>query len=291
MSRVLERLRFIEPQLPTLVEAPPEGKRWIHEIKHDGYRSQVLIESGRARVFTRNGFDWSDRYPAIVRAASKLRCESAIIDGEAIVQDEHGISDFEAIQSAMRWSPQRLMLYAFDLIALDGEDLRFLPLEERRERLRTLIARSVPAIQFTEEFIGDGAAFFKACAQHGMEGIVSKHLDSPYRSGRSTTWLKTKCFAETELTVIGTDVDRKTGALRVLLMDDGGAYAGAAFIGLAGNERERFFAWLARARLAISPLPGLRIKGAEWCRPELQVTVRHLSGSEGLRHASVKSIL
>jgi bifunctional non-homologous end joining protein LigD len=99
-------------------------------------------------VFTRNGFDWSERYPAIVKAASKLRCERAIIDGEGIVQDERGVSDFEAIPSVTRWSPQRLMLHAFDLIALDGEDLRFRPLEERRDSLRSLIARSAPATQF-----------------------------------------------------------------------------------------------------------------------------------------------
>ena len=291
MSRVLERLRFIEPQLPTLVEAPPEGKRWIHEIKHDGYRSQVLIESGRARVFTRDGFDWSDRYPAIVKAASKLRCESAIMDGEAIVPDERGVSDFGAIPSTMRWSPQRLMFYAFDLIVLDREDISFRSLEERRDRLRALTAQSAPAIQFIEDVQRRRAAFFTACAEHGLEGLVSKHLDSPCRSGRSTTWLKTKCFAETELTVIGTDLDRKTGALRALLVDDAGGYVGAAFIGLAGSERERFFAWFARSRLAISPLPGLRINGAEWCRPELRVTVRHLASSHGLRHASVRSLL
>jgi bifunctional non-homologous end joining protein LigD len=136
---------------------------------------------------------------------SRLRCESAIIDGEAIVQDERGVSDFEATRSAMRWSPQRLMLYAFDLISIDGEDLRARPLEERRERLRSLIARSAPGIQFTEEFVGDGTAFFKACAEHGLEGIVSKRLNAPYRSGRTTTWLKTKCFMDAELTVIGTD--------------------------------------------------------------------------------------
>jgi DNA ligase D-like protein (predicted ligase) len=291
MSRVLERLRFIEPQLPTLVEAPPEGKRWIHEIKHDGYRSQVLIESGQARVFTRNGFDWSDRYPAIVKAASKLRCESAIIDGEAIVPDGRGASDFDAIQSAMSSQPHRLILYAFDLLVLDGVDLRNRPLEERRSRLAELIRKAGPAIRFTEQFTGNGAAFFRACHEHGLEGIVSKHLDSAYRSGRSKNWLKVKCFTESEFMVIGTDIDRKTGAVRALLAHAVGGYAGAAFIGLSGEERESFFAWLARARVPVSPLPGLRIKGAEWCRPELRVTVRYLAGAGSLRHASVRAIL
>ena len=133
MLRVLHpRLRFIEPQLPSLVDQPSEGKHWIHEVKHDGYRTIVIVERGEARVYTRNGFDWSERYPAIVRAASNLKCKSAIIDGEAIVQDGNGASDFEALRSAMRWKPQSIILYAFDLLHLDGTDLRQQNLLERR---------------------------------------------------------------------------------------------------------------------------------------------------------------
>ena len=113
MLRVLHpRLRFIEPQLPSLVDQPPEGKHWIHEVKHDGYRSQVVIERGQVRVFSRNGHDWSDRYPSIVRAAAKLPCQSAIIDGEAIVQNGHGASDFDGLSTAMRRQPHSVILYA-----------------------------------------------------------------------------------------------------------------------------------------------------------------------------------
>ena len=130
------RLRFIEPQLASSVEKPPEGKHWIHEVKHDGYRSQVLVERGEARVFTRNGYDWSDRYPSIVRAATNLRCQSAIIDGEAIVQNGHGASDFEALSTAMRRQPHSIILYAFDLLHLDGKDLRQQTLLERRASLK-----------------------------------------------------------------------------------------------------------------------------------------------------------
>src|SRR4029077_12609434 len=105
MSRVSSRGRFIEPQLASSVEKPPVGKHWIHEIKHDGYRSQVVIERGQVRVYSRNGYDWSDRYHGLVRAAACLRCKSAIIDGEAIVQDGDGRSDFESLQSAIRVRP------------------------------------------------------------------------------------------------------------------------------------------------------------------------------------------
>ena len=110
MSRVISRLGFIEPQLATLVDQPPEGNHWIHEIKYDGYRCQVLLEQGQARVFTRNGYDWTDRYRSITRAASSLRCQSAIIDGEAIVQDGDGASDFDSLNSAMRWRPESIIL-------------------------------------------------------------------------------------------------------------------------------------------------------------------------------------
>jgi bifunctional non-homologous end joining protein LigD len=284
------RLRFIEPQLPTLVSAPPQGRRWIHEIKHDGYRSQILIESGRVRILTRNGFDWSDRYPGIVGAAERLRCHSAIIDGEAIVQDGHGISDFNAMRSAMRWQPGRLMLYAFDLLHLDGQDLRFRSLEERRDRLRALLRKTPPSIQFSEEFVGDAAAFFRACFARGLEGIVSKHLDSAYRSGQSKNWLKTKCFTESEFVVIGMDVDAKTGAPRALLANEHCSYAGAAFVGLSGSERQRFFAELDRLACDLCAIPGLRLKGARWCQPKLRVKVRHLAGSGMLRHASIRAL-
>ena len=218
MFRVTTRLRFIEPQLASPVDQPPEGKHWIHEIKHDGYRCQVLVERGQARVFTRNGFDWTDRYPSFVRAASKLRCKSAIIDGEAIVQNGDGASDFEALSSAMRQQPHSIILYAFDLLHLDGKDLRQQTLMERRASLKALLGTDEQSrIQFSDEFDGDGAALFKACAERALEGIVSKHALAPYRSGRSKTWLKTKCFTQSTFVVIGTDRDRKTGALRALL--------------------------------------------------------------------------
>jgi bifunctional non-homologous end joining protein LigD len=138
MFRVATRLRFIEPQLPSVVEQPPEGKHWIHEIKHDGYRSQVVIERGQVRVFSRSGYDWSDRYPGIVHAAAKLPCQSAIIDGEAIVQDGDGASNFEALSSAMRRQPNSIILCAFDLLHLDGKDLRQQTLIERRASLKHL---------------------------------------------------------------------------------------------------------------------------------------------------------
>ena len=294
MFRVTNQLRFIEPQLASPVDQPPEGKHWIHEIKHDGYRCQVLVERGQARVFTRNGFDWSDRYPSIVRVASKLKCKSAIIDGEAIVQNGDGVSDFEALSSALRQRPNSILLHAFDLLHLNYNDLRQQTLLERRSILKALLGSDDQSrIQFSDEFDGDGDALFKACAEQRLEGIVSKHVLAPYRSGRSKTWLKTKCFTQSTFVVIGTDRDRKTGALRALLAhkDSAGlSYAGAAFIALAGDEHTRFFAELERLATSWAAFKLSRLTDVKWCHPKLTVEVKHLAGSKTLRHATVKRL-
>jgi bifunctional non-homologous end joining protein LigD len=294
MSLVTARLKFIEPQLASPVDQPPEGQHWIHEIKHDGYRCQVLLERGQVRVFTRNGHDWSDRYPSIVHAAANRRCKSAIIDGEAIVQNGEGASDFEALSVAMRWRPNSIILYAFDLMHLDGIDLRQQTLLVRRSILKTLIGTDEESrIQFSEEFHGDGAAFFKACADKGLEGIVSKHARAPYRSGRSKTWLKTKCFTESTFVVVGTDRDRKTGALRALLAHPGSAglnYAGAAFIALGDDARTEFLAEVERLTTSWAAFKTSRLTGVKWCQPKLIVRVKHLAGSKTLRHATVRAL-
>jgi DNA ligase D-like protein (predicted ligase) len=294
MFRVTSRLRFIEPQLASPVDQPPEGKHWIHEIKHDGYRSQVVIERGQVRVFSRNGYDWSDRYSGIVRAAASLRCKSAIIDGEAIVQDDDGRSDFESLQSAMRSRAQSIIIYAFDLLHLDGNDLRQETLSDRRAELKHLVGRDADSrIQFSEEFDGDGAALFKACAERALEGIVSKHSLAPYRSGRSKTWLKTKCFTESTFVVVGTDRDRKTGALMALLAHSDSAglnYAGAAFITLIGDERKEFLAEVEGLTTSWGAFKSSRATDVKWCQPRLVVRVKHLAGSKTLRHATVKGL-
>src|SRR5690242_16401955 len=125
-------LEFIRPQLATSVDQPPPRAGWIHEVKHDGYRTLLIVERRKARAHTRNGFDWTERYAVITKAAARLDCHSAIIDGEVIVQDEHGVSDFDALKSWIRWRPMSLIFCVFDLLHLDGKDLRDRPLLERR---------------------------------------------------------------------------------------------------------------------------------------------------------------
>lgn len=283
-------LEFISPQLATAVDHPPPRAGWIHEVKHDGYRTLLIIERRAARAYTRNGFDWTDAYPGITKAAAKLDCRSAIIDGEVIVQDERGASDFEALKSAIRWRPHTLVFCAFDLLHLDGKDLRDRELVERRAELRELIPSEHPFL-FSEQFTGDAAAFFRACAEHQLEGIVSKLASSKYRSGRSKTWLKTKCFTENSFLIVGTARDRKTKAPLVLLArpgNEGLAYVGSAFIALSGTERAELSARLQASKLQRSPIPKLRFPDAEWVKPQYKVRVRHLAGAKYLRHGTVR---
>ena len=161
----------------------------------------------------------------------------------------------------------------------------------RAELCRLLGDDPTSRIQFSEEFTGSGAAFLKACADNNLEGLVSKLTIAPYRSGRTKTWLKTKCFTESDFIVIGTDRDRKTGALRALLAhpeSDGLLYAGAAFIALGRSERDKFLAEVDRLTTSWAAFKSSRLLDVKWCRPKLAVRVKHLAGSKSLRHATVR---
>ena len=162
--------------------------------------------------------DWSDYYRPIVEAAGKLRCRSAVIDGEIVVLDEEGRSHFHAVKSAISLGGRGLLFIAFDLLFLDGSDLRAVRLEERRAELCRQIPRSPKSrLQFSEEIAGAGAKVFASAEQLGLEGIVPKRLGSHYRSGRVDTWRKTKCWMESSLVLIGTELDKRSGAPVALL--------------------------------------------------------------------------
>jgi DNA ligase D-like protein (predicted ligase) len=288
------RLRFIEFMLPTLVEQPPEGDNWIHEIKYDGYRTELLIEQGKAKAFTRRGFNWSEKYPTIVKAAAELPVKSAIIDGEAIVLDEKGASNPGALRSAMRFQPERLIFVAFDLLHLDGDDLRFRPLVERKTKLAEILMHGDSGggvIQYSDHVAGGGQVFYDQVDRMGLEGMVSKRANSPYRSGRVETWLKAKCYEESTYEVAG--VLREPGRPAVAYMvtpDKERRYVGGAFITLNQQMRERLWARVQKAKG--KPVKGVDAKpGTVWVKPGIIGRVRHLKGEEKLRHATLQAVV
>jgi bifunctional non-homologous end joining protein LigD len=181
----------IEPCLPSKAARPPSGALWVHEIKHDGYRLMVRCDGARVRCFTRNGHNWADRFPAIVDAALRIKATSFLIDGEAGLVRDDGTPDFHALRT--RRSGHAVVLYAFDLIEHDGDDLCSLSLLQRKRRLARLLGKAKRrAIQFVEHLLGDGPTVFRHVCRMNLEGIVSKRIDAPYRSGPSKVWLKSK---------------------------------------------------------------------------------------------------
>jgi bifunctional non-homologous end joining protein LigD len=290
----LKTLSFIPPMVPALAAEPPEGEGWSHEIKYDGYRTEIVIEAHNAHAFTRNGYDWTERYRPVVDAARRLHCRSAILDGEMIVQDPHGRSDFGALRNAITHHPSRLIFYAFDLLAFDDRDLRPRPLIDRRVCLAELLGDPDPAspIQFSAHVIGHGAAMFESADAMGLEGIVSKKLGSRYRSGRTTAWLKIKCFAEGEFVVVG--IERGDGAPTALVarqISGDLEYAGNAMVTLAEPERELFWTEMEHLKRDAPALPMRKRSGVQWVTPAVRLRVRYLKGSDKLRHATVRRLV
>jgi bifunctional non-homologous end joining protein LigD len=182
---------FIAPCLPTSAPQPPSGAIWLHEIKHDGFRVIARKNDKRVKLYSRPGNDLTYRFPLIVEALAKLRSRSCIIDGEAVACSEDGIACFDHIR--YRRHDGRVFLYAFDLIELDGEDMRRDPLAVRKATLASLLRRAAPGLRFNEHLDEeDGPLVFAHACKMGLEGIVSKRKDSPYRSGRSPHWIKSK---------------------------------------------------------------------------------------------------
>jgi bifunctional non-homologous end joining protein LigD len=192
---------FIEPALATAAERVPNGDRWIHEIKFDGYRVQLHIANETVRVFTRRGNDWTNRFKKIANDAFLINARSAIIDGEVVVPAFDGTTDFSVLQSQLRGKSDKIVMVAFDLLYLNGYDLRKLPLIERKKHLRKLIEKT--KIQFSDSFEVDGPELYKHACGIGLEGIVSKLRESHYVSGRGNDWLKKTCAQRETLPIAG----------------------------------------------------------------------------------------
>jgi bifunctional non-homologous end joining protein LigD len=270
------------PQLATLVKTPPEGDRWLHEIKFDGYRIGCVIAGGSVRLITRKGNDWTDHFPEIVAAARTLKVRDALIDGEVAMLMADGRSSFEALQQALAGSTSRapLVYLAFDLLRVDGKTVTRLPLEERKTLLKKIVGtRKTGRIRYVDHVEGHGDVLLDHAAQLGLEGIVSKRRDLPYYSGRHDSWRKIKCL-RTETFVIGGFHDIKSksqegiGALLV------GQYDGPhlVFSGRVGTGFSHALAIDLRRRLEATtqrecpfdPHPGPAERHAHWVKPMLR---------------------
>ena len=190
LTRTTPPSGFIEPCLPSTAEHPPNGANWVHEIKHDGFRLMARRDRVGVRLITRNGNDWTPRYPLIVEAMNHLGVRSCLIDGEAVCCDDGGLAVFERLRRKREGG--RVFLCAFDLLELDGKDLRREPLEVRKSTLDSLLRPRRPGLQFNQHLTHPGDVVFQHACAMGLEGIVSKRLGSRYVSGRSNDWLKFK---------------------------------------------------------------------------------------------------
>lgn len=292
-----------EPQLPKLVKKPPEGGGWLFEVKYDGYRIIAFAERGAVRLITRKGQDFTHRFPEIANSlAAWADSRAMVIDGEVVAADKEGRTDFEALQSYMRNPKGKKLAYmVFDLLALDGEDLRELPLSERKEILKKLLQGAPGNIQFSAHVEGNGKEAFAAACEMGLEGIVGKKAGSPYRGGRSSDWIKVKCDSRQEFVIGGYTVSEKRfeGISSLMLGYFEGnklVFAGRAGSGLSEKEMKELlkkFEGLARDSCPFDGLPERR-KGERvvWLEPKLVAEVRFAGWTrEGLlRQPSYKGL-
>jgi bifunctional non-homologous end joining protein LigD len=196
---------FIEPALATKISKVPSGERWIHEIKFDGYRVQLHMANDDIKVFTRRGNDWTKRFRKVAADGYLINARSAVIDGEVVVPAADGTTDFSVLQNELKGKSDKIVMVAFDLLYWNGQDLRKVPLIERKAALKKLIAKT--AIQFSESFELDGAEMFKHACRTGLEGVVSKVRDSRYQSDRSNDWVKVTCRQRETLPIAGFALD------------------------------------------------------------------------------------
>ncbi|MGH7474689.1 MAG: DNA ligase D [Longimicrobiales bacterium] len=295
----------VKAQLATLVDAVPEGDDWLHEIKFDGYRLLCRLEKGEAALVTRNGKDWTERFAPLARAATSLAANAALLDGEAVALNDSGRSDFQLLQNALGGGASPLVYYAFDLLHLEGHDLRSVGLLERKQLLRELLERSGVAggtLRYSDHVVGNGPAFFGQACELQLEGVISKRTDAPYIEARSRTWLKTKCTREQEFVIVGyTDPKGSRtgfGALAVGYHDAEGELRYAGKVG-TGYDEATLKALLRRLKKlereeapVVNPPRGGEARGLHWVEPTLvaQVAFTEWTQDDILRHPVFKGL-
>lgn len=290
---------FHQPCLATLVEQPPSGEDWLHEVKFDGYRVQALVSQGKVALMTRSGLDWTERFAGpVTEALAKLPCDDAAIDGEIIVPDDNGAASFSALQLALsEGRTGALILYGFDILSLDGEDLTGEPLLARKERLEHLLegADEHGPLRFSEHFVEPGKTMLRHACRLGLEGIVSKRVDAPYRSGRGRDWVKSKCTQRQEFVIAGYvpsgAAGRELGSILVGYREGGklvpAGRVGTGFTRRVATDLKAKLDAQASKTSAFEGKPG-RERGIVWVEPTLvaEIEFRAWTASHVLRHAS-----
>ncbi|MFN8392739.1 MAG: non-homologous end-joining DNA ligase [Bdellovibrionota bacterium] len=281
---------FVPPELATRVDHAPVGDEWVHEIKLDGYRILARKDGTKVSLLTRNNLNWSTKAASLASAVKGLPCKSAFLDGEWVVLDENGVSTFQHLQQFMRLEDESAesVYFAFDLLHLNGRNLRSLPLLERKLLLEQLLAESKDTgIRYSEHVVGNGPEMFQAAEEQKLEGIISKRANAAYLSGRTKDWLKIKCDNRQEFLILGFTVSsndkRSIGAL-LLGVTSGGKlrYSGKIGTGFSESVRKQLFQQLTKIKVESSPVT-TRVAGATWVKPTYiaQVAFRELT-NEGL---------
>src|SRR5438094_1723325 len=294
-EKLLEGL--LPPMLATLVdEPPPDEESWIKERKYDGYRALCAVSNGRVAMVTRNGLDLVGRFPAIARSVSQIVVGDAVVDGEIAVLDGKGVPRFELIQQGKNDEAQ---LFAFDLLRLDGEDLRPRAIEERRDLLRSLFSNVAANLRFSEELQGRVADLLKEAGRDGWEGVMLKRRGSPYQKGRSRDWLKIKAHLSQELAIVGWTpgegaASSGIGAL-LLGVNEGGTleYAGKVGTGFSSKMRKELLEELRKDEVKEPQVRGApRMRDARWVKPRLvaQVSFTEWTSDGKLRHPSFQGL-
>ncbi len=292
---------FQKVHLATLVDAVPAGNGWMHEIKFDGYRALAACAGDKVAIYTRTGLDWTDKFAPLAERLRALDLPSCLIDGEIVAYDGEGNPDFSALQKVLKRGhgaqgpADALSFHAFDLLSLDGEDLKSLPNIERKERLEALLVDAQPPIHVADHVIGAGEALFAAMCAAGQEGIIAKRIDAPYRGERTRNWVKVKCTLRQEFVILGwTKSSAKGRPFASLLLGQREA-GGLAYKGKVGtgfdtellDELAGTMAPLAR-KAAPAEVPRAEARGAQWIAPELvaEIAFAEFTGEGHVRHGS-----
>ena len=292
-----------EPELATLRAAPPSGENWLHELKWDGYRLLVDMVDGAAKLRSRGGVDWNETFPEVARAVEALPATDACLDGELVVLDQDGRSDFSELQRVIDGSSKAQLRYlVFDLPGLAGVDLRKAPLQARKEILRRLLGRKTGLLAYSDHIVGHGAEMFAETGRQGIEGVVSKRIDSPYRAGRGGDWIKAKHEQADEFVVVGYTAPKGSrrgfGSLLLATHENGALrYVGRVGTGFDGETLHRLHQRLQPlkrpdATVALPAHVPFSASGVRWVAPRLVVEVAFRGwGKEGLlRQAAFKRV-